>query len=45
VNGATTSSRRRRRPHGRRAHAHGEKENQRTGGIPTLLRSRGSQRG
>jgi hypothetical protein len=37
VNGATASGGRRRRPHGRRARAHGEKENRRTGGIPTLL--------
>jgi hypothetical protein len=39
VNGATASGGRRRRPHGRRARAHGEKENRRTGRILTLLRN------
>jgi hypothetical protein len=39
VNDATTSGGRRRRPHGRRARAHGEKENRRTGRILTLPRN------
>jgi hypothetical protein len=39
VNGATASGGRRRRPHGRRARAHREKENWRTGRILTLPRN------